>query len=146
MKALFTSLIKLYAHMLGKKSSKEIVHNQDLRDQKYRILNELITGISDILVSGDDDKQKSSKYQRVMDKFRDLEKDGFSCLDIHSSEGRAFLRDFIYFILYPILLFIPSAFEVFKEWLAPKSAVLFNQAKSIFQQTAEADFNSISIV
>ncbi len=148
MKALFTSLMKLYAHMLGKNSSKEAVHNKDLRRQKYNILSNLIKDISEILTnsnSNGSDGQKS-KYQSVMKKFNEIENNGaLSCLDIHSSRWKELLRSFVYLVLCPMLLFIPLAFQSFRECVAPTSATLFNQTKNILKKTKENDFNNINI-
>ncbi|WP_119328470.1 hypothetical protein [Cysteiniphilum halobium] len=142
MKAVFTSLMKLYAHMLGKNAAKEIVHDKDLRAEKYRILSQLINSISDILITDDSKEIKDSKYKRVIQQFDEIEKNGgLSVLDMHSSKGMALLRNIV-IVLCLMFPFIPLIFPSFIGLPAPKSAALFNQAKSTLTQTSETQFNA----
>ncbi|WP_440651595.1 hypothetical protein [Cysteiniphilum sp. 19S12-1] len=142
-KAIFTSLMKIYAHMLGKNASKEMVHDAGLRAKKYHILNQLINGVSDILISEESNELNGSKYKQVMEKFDAIERNGgLSILDIHSSKGKALLRKLVEVVLYPLLFVVSFVFPNAKDLLAPKSAALFNQAKNTLTQTSEIQFNA----
>ncbi|GGG01159.1 MULTISPECIES: hypothetical protein [Cysteiniphilum] len=138
-KAVFTSLMKIYAHMLGKNASKRMVHNADLRTEKYDILHQLIQGIGNILITEGSNELKGSKYKQVVEQFEAIEKDGgLNILDKHSSEVMEILRTLVNWFLVLISFVSPNV----KNLLAPKSATLFNQAKNTLTQTSETQFNA----